>query len=81
MRKQTLSKKQIETLKLVMRTAARTNNTSADYIGRKISQIDQFLKLAAELYIIDDYSDVAKIMKEVCSAGLDELDQIKKATA
>lgn len=81
MRKQTLTKNQVETLKVNIRAAVQYHSNSADYIGKKLQQIDQFLKLAAELYILDDYSEVARIMKEVGDAGLDELDLIKKTTA
>jgi hypothetical protein len=81
MKKQTLTKNQVEILKVNIRAAVQYHSSSADYIGKKLQQIDQFLKLAAELYILDDYSEVARIMKEVGDAGLDEFDLIKKTTA
>lgn len=73
MRKQTLTKNQIEILKASMRCTVQYHYNEYQAVSNKIQQIDKFLKAAADLYLID-YSEVAKIMKQVGDAGLSELE-------
>lgn len=81
MRKQTLTNGQIETLKASIRCTVQYHSQEPETISKKLKMIDEFLKLAAELYIIEDYSEVTKIMKAVGDAGIDEYDLIKRTTA
>lgn len=81
MRKQTLTNNQIETLKASIRCTVQYHSNEPGAVSKKLKKIDEFLKLAADLYIIDDYSEVAKIMKAVGDAGLDEYNLIKRVTA
>lgn len=81
MKKQTLTNNQIETLKAGIRCTVQYHSNEPETISKKLKMIDEFLKLAAELYIIDDYSEVARIMKAVGDAGIDEYELIKRVTA
>lgn len=81
MKKQTLTVNQIETLKANMRCAVQYHSNDGQYISKKLNQLQDFLRLAFDLHIIDDYSQVDKITKQVIGAGMNELDLIKRTTA
>lgn len=78
MKKANLTPSQIKTLQFDIQITAKYNNTPKE-ISEKLKQIDTFLKLAFDLHIIDEYSDVTKIMRAVGGAGLEELNRQKTA--
>ena len=81
MKKQTLTNNQIETLKANMRCAVQYHSNDGQYISKKLNQLQDFLRLAFDLHIIEDYSQVQDITKKVTDAGLSELDLIRRTTA
>lgn len=78
MKKQKLTVNQIETLKNGIRCTIHYHSNEPEKISKKLKQIDDFLKMAADLYIIEDYSEVTKIMKEIGEAALSEYELNKK---
>lgn len=81
MKRQTLTNNQIETLKANMRCAVQYHSNDGEYISKKLNELQDFLRLAFDLHIIQDYSQVQDIIKKVTDAGLDELDLMRRTTA
>lgn len=74
MKKATLTNNQIEILKYNLEIAIKYHDDN-ETITAKLKEIDSFLKMAFDLHIIDDYSDITKIMKTIGDAGIQALNK------
>lgn len=74
MKKATLTNNQIEILKYNLEIAIKYHDDN-ETITAKLKEIDNFLKMAFDLHIIDDYSDITKIMKQIGDAGIQALNK------
>lgn len=74
MKKANFTKDQIETLLIDGQIAVSANLTfnNPDKITADLNKINDFLKIAFELHLIDDYNDVLKLQKQIGSAAMEE---------
>lgn len=74
MKKANFTKNQIETLLIDGQIAVSANLTfnKPDKITADLNKINDFLKIAYELHLIDDYDDVLKLQKQIGSAAMEE---------
>lgn len=78
MKKMKLTPAMVERLQLTMRIRVDNEKDYPGSISKTFKQLDEFLKLAYDLYLIEDYDEVAKITKAVGEAGMDELEILRK---
>ncbi len=69
-----MTKKQIETLKLVLKVAveAETIRNETGRVQKAIKEISDYLDMSFEMHIIEDYDKVSKIRTEIMNAGIEE---------
>lgn len=80
MKKANFTKDQIETLLIDGQIAVSTNLVfnNPDKITSDLNKINDFLKIAFELHLIDDYNDVLKLQKQIGSAAMKEYEKLTK---
>jgi len=76
-----MTKKQIETLKHKAQLMVRQYAHDTDKIMEEIKRINNFIQEAYENYLINDYSDVLKLQREIGAAAMEELEKVIKEVA
>lgn len=66
-----MTKKQIETLKNVMVITMQSEFLSADRKMKEVEKFNDFMKMIFDFHIVDKYSNIEKIRKEVLGAALE----------
>ena len=83
MKKANFTKDQIETLlidgQIAVSTSLAFNNPNK--ITSDLNKINDFLKTAFELHLIDDYNDVLKLQKQIGAAAMEEYEKLTKEGA
>ncbi len=83
MKKANFTKDQIETLLIDGQIAVSTNLAfnNPNKITSELNKINNFLKTAFELHLIDDYNDVLKLQKQIGAAAMEEYEKLTKEGA
>ena len=83
MKKANFTKDQIETLLIDGQIAVSTNLAfnNPNKITSDRNKINDFLKTAFELHLIDDYNDVLKLQKQIGAAAMEEYEKLTKEGA
>lgn len=83
MKKANFTKDQIETLLIDGQIAVSTNLAfnNPNKITSDLNKINDFLKTAFELHLIDDYNDVLKLQKQIGAAAMEEYEKLTKEGA
>lgn len=83
MKKANFTKDQIETLLIDGQIAVSTNLAfnNPNKITSDLNKINNFLKVAFELHLIDDYNDVLKLQKQIGAAAMEEYEKLTKEGA
>lgn len=83
MKKANFTKDQIETLLIDGQIAVSTNLAfnNPNKITSDLNKINDFLKVAFELHLIDDYNDVLKLQKQIGAAAMEEYEKLTKEGA
>lgn len=83
MKKANFTKDQIETLLIDGQIAVSTNLAfnNPNKITLDLNKINDFLKTAFELHLIDDYNDVLKLQKQIGAAAMEEYEKLTKEGA
>lgn len=76
-----MTKKQIEILKNKAKLAVRNYAHDTNKMMEEIKRINSFIQESYEMYLINEYSEVIKLQKEIGLAAMEELDKLQKEIA